>query len=272
VAAAAGSPPQRRGAPGLSVSARSHILILCYHAVSPSWPTPLAVTPEGLARQLRHVLGQGYVPRTLSEALAAEGRSVVVSFDDAFRSVRLLGLPLMQELGVAGTLFVPTDFAAEAAPMTWSELGRWSGTEQEGELRCMGWEEIRELAEAGWEIGSHTASHPKLTEIPEEQMREELERSRAACEEALQRPCPALAYPFGAHDDAVVAAAGAAGYAAAVTLGLRLLEPRLRREPLRLSREGVYREAPWYQFRLASSPLLGWVRETPVYRRIAPPS
>jgi peptidoglycan/xylan/chitin deacetylase (PgdA/CDA1 family) len=270
VAATARPPPARRDDPDLSVGARPDILILCYHAVSSSWPAPLAVTPEALDRQLRHVLKRGYVPRTLSAALAAGGRSVVVSFDDAFRSVRELGLPLMRGLGVPGTLFVPTDFAAEAAPMTWSELGRWRGTEHEGELRCLGWEGIRELAEAGWEVGSHTASHPKLTEIPEGQRREELERSRAACEEALQRPCPTLAYPFGAHDDAVVSAAAAAGYGAAVTLGLRLLEPRLRRDRLRLSREGVYRDGPWHQFLLATSPLLGRVREASAFRRPTP--
>lgn len=270
MAATACPPPARRNDGDLSVGARPDILILCYHAVSRSWPTPLAVTPEALHRQLRHVLRQGYVPRTLSAALEAEGRSVVVSFDDAFGSVREVGMPLMHELGVPGTLFVPTDFAAEAAPMSWSELGRWNGTEHEGELRCMGWEEIRELAGAGWEIGSHTASHPKLTEIPTGRQREELERSRAACEEALQRPCPTLAYPFGAHDDAVVAAAAAAGYDAAVTLGLRLLEPRVRRDRLRLSREGVYRDGPWYQFLLATSPLLGRARETSAFRRATP--
>lgn len=250
------------------MAAEADILILCYHAVSPDWPTPLAVTPEALERQLRHVLRRGYVPRTLSGALGAKGRSLVVSFDDAFGSVRELGLPLLRALGVPGTLFVPTDFAAEAAPMTWSELARWRGTEHEDELRCLGWSEIRELADAGWEIGSHTASHPKLTELPRAQRAEELERSRRACEEALQRPCPTLAYPFGAQDDEVVQAAAAAGYEAAVTLGLRLLEPRVRQDPLRLSREGIYRDGPWHQFLLASSPRLGRLRSRPAYQRL----
>lgn len=250
------------------MAAQADILILCYHAVSPTWPTPLAVSPEALERQLRHVLRRGYAPRTLSEALGVEGRSVVVSFDDAFRSVYELGAPLLRELGIPGTLFVPTDFAAEEAPMTWSELGRWQGTPHESELRCMGWREVRELAAAGWEIGSHTASHPKLTELSGERQAAELQRSRAACEEALQRPCATLAYPFGAHDDGVVTAAAAAGYEAAVTLGERLLEPRLRFDPLRLSREGIYREGPWHQFRLASSPLFGRLRSLTVYRRI----
>jgi peptidoglycan/xylan/chitin deacetylase (PgdA/CDA1 family) len=260
--AAAPNPEEaRRDDGGLSVGA-SAVLILCYHAVSPNWRTPLAVTPEALERQLRHVLRCGYVPRTLSAALGAQGRSVVVSFDDAFESVRELALPVMRPLGIPGTLFVPTDFAAEGSLMTWSELARWQGTEYEDELRCMGWNEIREVAEAGWEIGSHTASHPNLTAISAAQQKEELERSRAACEEALQRPCSTLAYPFGAHDDTVVEAAVAAGYEAGVT--------RSRRDLLRLSREGVYRETPWRNFRLASSPLLGRVRGTPAYRRFAP--
>lgn len=250
------------------MAAEADILILCYHAVSSDWPSPLAVTPQALERQLRHVLRLGYVPRTLTEALAAEGRSVVVSFDDAFGSVLELGLPLLRRLGIPGTVFVPTDFAAEQAPMDWSALARWRGTKHENELRCMGWGEIRELAAAGWEIGSHTASHPRLTELPRARQDEELQRSRLACEEAMQKPCPTLAYPFGAHDDGVVDAAAAAGYEAAVTLGLRLLEPRVRREPLRLSREGIYLDSPWYQFLLACSPVLGRLRSRPSYRRL----
>lgn len=250
------------------MAAQADILILCYHAISSAWVTPLAVSPEELERQLRQVLRRGYTPRTLSGALVADGRSVVVSFDDAFRSVYELGLPLLRKLGVPGTLFVPTDFAAEGAPMTWSDLARWSGTEHESELRCMGWEEIRELAAAGWEIGSHTASHPNLTELPGDEQAVELQQSRVACEEALQRPCSTLAYPFGAHDDGVVETAAATGYEAAVTLGLRLLEPRVREDPLRLSREGIYRDVPWFQFLLASSPLLGRLRGRPSYRRL----
>jgi peptidoglycan/xylan/chitin deacetylase (PgdA/CDA1 family) len=248
------------------------LLILCYHAVSPSWPAVGAVGPDVLERQIRHLLGRGYRPLTLSAALAGEqsGRLLAVTFDDAFHSVLEHGFPLLDRLGVPATVFVPTDFVAEASSMTWSTLGRWVGTAHEAELRCMSWDDVRRLAAAGWEVGSHTCSHPKLTAIAESDAASELSRSRRACEEELQRECTALAYPFGLHNASVAALARAAGYAGAVTLGEHLLGPRERHHPLQLSREGIYRTTRWPHFLAATSPGLARLRSTRIFRRLAP--
>ncbi len=246
------------------------VAILCYHAVSDDWPNVAAIDQGTLARQVGHLLGRGYRPRTLSQAFApeAKGRSLVVTFDDAFRSVLERGLPVLERLGVPATLFVPTDFAAEAAPLTWSTLAQWQGGPYEQELRCMSWGEVRRLLAAGWEIGSHTCSHPKLTEIGAQAAAAELERSKAACEEALQQPCPSFAYPFGAHDEEVVQLTRNAGYERAVTLGTRLLEPRVRDDRLRLSREGIYRGTGWPQYLAATSPILARVRGSKRFRAL----
>jgi peptidoglycan/xylan/chitin deacetylase (PgdA/CDA1 family) len=251
--------------------ARPDLLILCYHAVSGSWPNPGAIDPAVLERQVAYLLRRGYRPETLSAALAAEHgeRSLVVSFDDAFSSVLERGLPVLRRLGVPATLFVPTDFAAEAAPMTWSTLGRWLGTEHEHELRCMSWPEIRQIVAEGWEVGSHTCSHPKLTTLDPQQAEAELVRSRQICEEQLQRACPSLAYPFGLHDERVLRLAADAGYESAVTLGERLLGARRRGQMLELSREGIYRGTRWPHFLLATSPALGRLRGARIYRRLA---
>jgi peptidoglycan/xylan/chitin deacetylase (PgdA/CDA1 family) len=244
------------------------LLILCYHAVSGSWPAVGAVEPDALERQVRHLLRRRYRPLTLSAALAADPgeRRLVVTFDDAFGSVLERGLPVLERLGAPATLFVPTDFAAEAAPMTWSTLGKWVGTAHESELRCMSWDDVRRLATAGWEIGSHTCSHPRLTSLGQPAVADELLRSRQACEEEIQRRCATLAYPFGLHDRSTVEAAGEAGYASAVTLGERLLAPRQLERPLELSREGVYRTTRWPHFLAATSPALGRARRSRAYR------
>jgi peptidoglycan/xylan/chitin deacetylase (PgdA/CDA1 family) len=244
------------------------LLILCYHAVSDSWPAVGAIEPTALERQLRHLLRRRYRPLTLSAALAADPteRRLVVTFDDAFSSVLERGLPVLQPLGVPATLFVPTDFAAEAAPMTWSTLGKWVGTPREEELRCMSWDDVRRLADAGWEIGSHTCSHPKLPSLERAEAADELIRSKQICEEELQRECAVLAYPFGLHDPETVEVAREAGYRSAVTLGERLLGARQEERPLELSREGIYRTTRWPHFLAATSPALGRLRRSRVYR------
>jgi peptidoglycan/xylan/chitin deacetylase (PgdA/CDA1 family) len=113
----------------------------------------------------------------------------------------------------------------------------------------MSWDQLGELAEAGWEIGSHTRTHPHLTTLDDETLREELVRSREEVEQRLGRACPTLAYPYGDHDERVVQAAGAAGYTAAGTLPGRLPRPR----PLAWPRVGVYRGDDERRFRLKVS-------------------
>ena len=49
---------------------RGNALVLCYHAVSDSWPDPVAVTPEQLERQLTFLQARGFVATTFSEAIS----------------------------------------------------------------------------------------------------------------------------------------------------------------------------------------------------------
>jgi peptidoglycan/xylan/chitin deacetylase (PgdA/CDA1 family) len=247
------------------------LLVLCYHAVSESWPSPAAITPRALRAQVRFLLRRSYRPMTLSAALAdgAPRRAVALTFDDAYASILTKGLPVLAELGVPATVFVPTDAAGDSAPMTWSELAQWAGGEHESELRCMSWEQLRELSRRGWEIGSHTCSHPRLTEIAAERARGELSSSRAACEEEIQRPCPSLAYPFGDYDEPVMRLAAAAGYEAAVTLDERLASPLRGRGPLEVPREAIYRSTSLPLFAAKTSRLLRRVRISRPYASIA---
>ena len=68
-------------------------------------------------------------------------------------------------------------------------------------------------------------------------------------EERLGRPCTTLAYPYGDYDERVVAAAGAAGYAAAGTLPARLHGVR----ELAWPRVGIYHVDDERRFRMKVS-------------------
>jgi peptidoglycan/xylan/chitin deacetylase (PgdA/CDA1 family) len=176
---------------------------------------------------------------------------VVVTFDDAYGSVLDIAFPIVAELGLRATVFVPTDFAGAQGLMSWPGIDHWLGTPHEAELRCLTWAELSQLADAGWEIGSHTCSHPRLTRVADERLRAELVESRAACERHLGRACRSIAYPYGDVDDRVTAAARAAGYEAGCTLP-DWLHPH---EPLRHARVGVYRSDTRARFRLKASRL-----------------
>jgi peptidoglycan/xylan/chitin deacetylase (PgdA/CDA1 family) len=217
------------------------IAILCYHGFSETWPAPTTVTPARLERQLAWLAKRGYRSATLSEALSdpPSDRTLVLTFDDAHRSVIGSAAPLLAEHGFVGTVFAPTDYVDSGKPMGWDGYDIWLGTPHEGELAPLSWEQLGGLVEAGWEVGSHTLSHPHLPAVADdERLGAELGDSRRRCEERLGVPCPTLAYPYGEHDARVRRAAAAAGYTVAVTMP-QAAEPPL---PLAWPRVGVYRD------------------------------
>jgi peptidoglycan/xylan/chitin deacetylase (PgdA/CDA1 family) len=85
---------------------------------------------------------------------------------------------------------------------------------------------LRGLVRAGWEIDSHTVSHPDLTAIGPTQLRDELVRSRAWIRRTLGVPARFFCYPAGRFDSAVVAAVRAAGYRGATTELAGVAAPR----------------------------------------------
>ncbi len=102
-------------------------------------------------------------------------------------------------------------------------------------------------------------------------LRDELVQSRAELRQAFGVPCRSLAYPFGAHDDRVVAAARAAGYETAVTLPRRLPPwPGPGDEQLRLARIGVYRADDMRRFRLKVAGPMRALRGTSLWEAFGP--
>lgn len=199
-------------------------LVLCYHAVSESWDHRLSLTPTRLLAQVRML-------RRLAP--------VHVTFDDAFSSI-LTVLPTLQDAGVPVTVFVCSGFADHGAPLLIPELATDDRRELAG-LRTLSWPELRELAESGVALGSHTVSHAHLTTLDDDRLTAELRESKRRIEEEVGRSCPLLAYPYGEHDERVRNAARAAGYECAYGLrvphGDRFALPRVdlyrRHTPLR---------------------------------------
>jgi len=173
-------------------------LVLCYHAVSPTWEHRLAIQPDLLLRQIRAL---------------SRFRPVHATFDDAFRSAPSI-FPALELLGVPIQIFVCTSYARTGAPLTLPEL---AGDDPE-QLATMDWDALLEHAHRGVAIGSHAVSHPHLTKLTGDELRRELNESKEEIEDRLGRPCEDLAYPYGEHDERVRAAARAAGYGRAYAL------------------------------------------------------
>jgi peptidoglycan/xylan/chitin deacetylase (PgdA/CDA1 family) len=244
------------------------VLVLCYHAVSETWPADLSVTPDALRRQLRLLVRRGYQGVTFSRAVLdpPAGRCLAVTFDDAFDSVHRLARPILDELGLRASVFAPTDFPGRSQSLCWPGIDRWLGTPHEEELRPMSWAQLAELAAAGWEVGSHTAGHPHLTELGAEELARELGDSRAECERRLGTACTAIAYPYGDVDQRVVDATRRAGYLAGAALPPAWHGPR----ELEFPRVGVYLRDGGLRYRLKVSPAVRAVRRHAARGRSGP--
>ena len=246
-----------------SPNGQADLLVLCYHAVDETWPAALSVTPSAFRRQLDFLVERGYEAATFTEAVMEPPRrkTVVITFDDGFRSVVDEAFPLLRERGLVATLFVPTQLVDDRRPASWEGVTQWLGTPHERKMLPVSHAELLELAGAGWEIGSHTCTHPHLTQLADSELAWELTESRRRCGELLGRSCESLAYPYGDVDERVVRAAAEAGYRAACTLPARLDAA----SPLAWPRVGIWHDDSPRVFALKVSPALRKVRRSALW-------
>jgi len=190
-----------------------------YHKIQPRADehADLAVTVDAFRTQVEFLRRRGYKTLSLAELAQARRlgvslprRAVVFTFDDAYASVLEHAKPILDAAGFTATVFVVTQ-----------ALGRhnfWDDGKNVPRAECLDHTGLQELARAGWEIGSHTATHANLTQLTGEPLARELEQSRRDLEALVNRPINTLSYPFGAWNPEVRTAAEQAGYAAACAI------------------------------------------------------
>lgn len=238
-------------------------VVLCYHAVSETWPASLAVTPDDFERQMRWLVDHGWRGSTFRDLVggSAGERAVAITFDDAFASVATVAFPILSSLGLPATVFAPTDYIDGGKQLQWPGIDQWANTSHAHELKAMSWDTLGMLTQSGWEVGSHTQTHPHLTELDTATLRAELEGSREVCRDRLEHPCDSIAYPYGDADERVAERAREAGYVAGATLPHRLQ----RLGPHRVPRIGIYRDDQWWRFRLKLNPAIRRARRSSMW-------
>jgi peptidoglycan/xylan/chitin deacetylase (PgdA/CDA1 family) len=140
--------------------------------------------------------------------------------------------------------------------MRWPGVDRWLGTPHNHELAALSWEELRGLLDLGWEVGSHTCSHPYLPDLDDVALAQELRASKARIEAELGGECASLAYPYGGVDARVVGATRDAGYRWAATIPRVLPRP----QPLLWPRAAIFHDDDLGRFRAKVSPALRGLR------------
>ncbi len=190
--------------------------VLAYHLVDRRLDAGIAwTTPRRFERQIAWLAEAGYRSLSLSAHLqrdhtAAEKR-VVITFDDGYRSLLQYALPILSRYHFHATVFAIAAYVGR--PNLWDVkffLPRF---------HHLDWGELRELLQAGWEIGSHSLNHDYLPALSDQQLRHDLVASRQILEDNLQTPVRHLSLPFGRGDHRVYQMAGEAGYESVSILG-----------------------------------------------------
>jgi hypothetical protein len=118
-----------------------------------------------------------------------------------------LSLHTAAERKAAWSRFVPVllSMSNEQMRSTIRSLGEILGVripvEQPPEYAAANWAQLKEMSEAGIEIGPHTRTHPSLTRIPESQLHDEITGSKQRVEQMLGTRCRTFCYPNGTPDD-----------------------------------------------------------------------
>ena len=106
---------------------------------------------------------------------------VSITFDDGLANIYSLALPELERFSLSGTVYVISDSIGQ------SYMGYPVMTKRM----------IQEMVSKGWEIGSHTRSHPQLTDMKDQEIRNELALSKNDLEAITNRKITSFAYPFG---------------------------------------------------------------------------
>lgn len=164
---------------------------------------------EALADEGRRAVSIDALCDSLEGGPPLSERAFVLTFDDGFRDVREHALPVLERRGWPLTVFVVTGLIG--GDDAWTR----------GSSPChrtyplLDAEEIRDMQQRGVSFHSHTRSHASLPSLGDRELERELVDSRASLGSLLGCEVRYLAYPFGHHDDRIVAAARTAGYRAA---------------------------------------------------------
>ena len=184
----------------------SKIPILTYHSFGPKpafkenkTQLQYRVTVAMFESHMKYLADKGYATITFADLVENQisgkplpKNPVVITFDDGWKSQYEFAVPILEKYKFTATFFIITNSIGAKAYMTVDEL--------------------KDLHTKGFEIASHTKSHPKLPSLDDVKLVEELQGSKKDLEGRVGITVKTLAYPYYAYDDRVMKAVQDAGY------------------------------------------------------------
>lgn len=172
-------------------------------------------TPPGrFNRQISYLKSRGFVFYSASELIeyylehgSFPPKGITLTFDDGWKDNYTHAFPVLRQLQLKATIFL--------VPSCIGQTSSKAQAEGESGRQHLSRAEILEIARYGIEFGSHSMNHKLLHQIPQPEVKLEVEESKRQIEDLLQKPCKVFAYPAGYFSEEAQRAIADAGYLAA---------------------------------------------------------
>lgn len=199
-----------------ALPAPGYVPVLVYHFIGEDVPgNKLIVTEEDFEKQMAFLKRFGYQVISLDELYRVKRgqrppnpRMVAITFDDGDQSFYHRAYPVLKKYDFPVAVFVVVRHL------------------DKGDMGSMKWEQVRELLAKGVTIGSHTLSHPVLTEINPAKQHWEIRWSKTRLYHRLKHRVDYISYPTGMFDEEVKETVQRMGY----KMGFGTFRKKLRGE------------------------------------------
>jgi len=146
-----------------------------------------------------------------------DGKYFHLSFDDGFRNTFTNALPILEKHEVPAIFFVPSSLISAELDETAHYCLKT--TKYRGVIETLKWNDLETMISLGYEVGSHTKTHARFSDISNHNalLEDEIVGSKHVLQSHLQCKCKYISWPYGTvsdSDEVSLAMAKLAGYEA----------------------------------------------------------
>lgn len=172
-----------------------HAVVLTYHSIDDDGP-PLSISSSQFSEQMEWLSDNTQVI-PLADLVSAlrykhplATNTVVLTFDDGYQDFYTQAAPILRRREFPTTVFLPTAYCGRTN--SWPGQPRWVA-----EKPLLTWRQVEELARAGFQFGSHSVTHPDMTQLSDAQAEREIIESKREIEIHTGSRVEFFCYPYG---------------------------------------------------------------------------
>lgn len=183
----------------LNGKSMQRFVILMYHMISePKTAAEIkyACPPKQFEQHLQMLLSSGFKPISINaiedyylHQTPLPDKAFLISFDDGFEDNYSNAFSILQRYKIPAVIYLATGSIGKT--------NQWMSKLTFSERKMLTWAQIKDMASQGIDFGSHTVSHPKLSELNDNSVSKELVESKQLIEDQLSMECSHFAYPYG---------------------------------------------------------------------------